>query len=382
MLGLAGCSVLPASGPSTNAVLDEGMKERTNSARYTVVSVSDDVLAVLSQRRPDATLVSFGGHPGRSADTRVGIGDSVTLTIWEAGAGGLFSASQTLPGAVAGNAAGSRSAAIPDQIVGRDGTIMVPYAGKIQAAGRSTFDIQGEVERALEGKAIQPQVLVTVTKPVSNMVTVIGEATAGARIPLSPKGDRVLDVIAAAGGARTPTTETFIQLTRGSRSVRVAMSRVISDPRENIYVRPGDVITVIRDPQFFMTYGATGRTAEINFETEGVTLAQALTKAGGLVDSRASPHGVFVFRMETVAVARALGVDNPNARFGDRVKVVYHVNLRDPNSFFLSSQMRIFHRDLIFVSNAPLSDVQKVLQIFNMVASPVAQGASIANAVN
>ena len=371
-VALAGCSALPSAGPSASAVLEETTAPA--EARYSVVTVDETVANVLKGRAADATLASFGGYRGGSADTRVGVGDTVSLTIWEAGAGGLFAP----PPVTAAAASGSRAAPIPDQLVGRDGAIMVPYAGRVRAAGRTTFEIQREIERALEGKAIQPQVLVNVSRPASNTVTVIGESTTGARVPLSPKGDRVLDVIASAGGVRSPTTETFIQLTRGARSARVAMTRVVADARENVYVRPGDVVTVIRDPQFFMAYGATGRSADIPFDGEGVTLAQALTKAGGLLDHRADPEGVFVFRLETIAVARALGADKPAARVGDRVKVVYHVNLRDPNGLFMASSFRIFHRDLVYVSNATLSDVQKFMQLFNLVASPVAQGASIA----
>lgn len=373
---LAGCSSLPSSGPTASAILEETTVP--TEARYSVVTVDEQVASVLKGRAADATLSSFGGYGGGSADTRVGVGDTVSLTIWEAGAGGLFAPPVVVSATTAG---GSRAAPIPDQLVGRDGAIMVPYAGRVRAAGRTTYEIQRQIERALEGKAIQPQVLVSVTRPLSNTVTVIGESTAGARVPLSPKGDRVLDVIASAGGVRSPTTETFIQLTRGPRTARVAMSRIVSDQRENVFVRPGDLVTVIRDPQFFMAYGATGRSADIPFDGEGVTLAQALTKAGGLLDYRADPEGVFVFRLETLAVARALGADTPSARIGNRVKVVYHVNMRDPNGLFMASNFRIFHRDLIYVSNAPLSDVQKFMQLFNLLASPVAQGASISNLV-
>ena len=376
-VALGGCSALPTSGPTASAVLDEAARTDAGEARYSVVEVDERVVATLRRRPQDATLASFGGYQGGASDVRVGVGDSVSLTIWEAGAGGLFSA--TVPGAPL--SAGSRAAAIPDQLVGRDGAIMVPYAGRVRAAGRTTFDIQRQIERALEGKAIQPQALVTVARPVSNSVTVIGEATTGARVPLSPKGDRILDVIASAGGARTATTETFIQLTRGPRTARVAMTRVVADMRENVYVRPGDVVTVIRDPQYFLAYGATGRSADVPFDGDNMTLAQALTKAGGLLDHRADPQGVFVFRLETPAIARALGVDSPNARMGERYKVVYHLNFRDPNALFTAQQMRIFHRDLIYVSNAPLSDVQKFMMLFNLIASPVAQGASVTAAV-
>lgn len=374
---LSGCSALPTAGPTTSAVLDERTKEQGAEARYSVVNVDERVIDALRRRPQDATLSSFGGYRGGASDLRVGVGDTVTMTIWEAGAGGLFSS----PTPIVANASGSRAAAIPDQVVGRDGTLSVPYAGRVRAAGRTLYQIQRQVEMALQGKAIQPQVLATVTHPRSNTVTVVGESTTGARVPLSPKGDRVLDAIASAGGVRSPVTETFIQLTRGSQTARVSMTRVVSDSRENVYVFPGDVITVIREPQYFMAYGATERTAEIPFDAEGTTLAQAIVRAGGLLDERADPDGVFVFRLEKLTVAHALGADTPASRFGDRYKVVYHLNFRDPNAMFAAQQMRIFHRDLIYVSNAPLSDVQKFMQLFSLVVSPVAQGAGLSSAV-
>lgn len=377
-LVLAGCSSLPTSGPRASTVLEEKGDEQSSAARYSVVELDERVVDALRRRPTDASLASLGGHRGGAADTRVGVGDAVSLTIWEAGAGGLFSAGAPL---AAGTAigAGSHASAIPEQIVSRDGMIMVPYAGRVRAAGRSTSQIARQIENALQGKAIQPQALVTVTRPLSNTVTVIGESVNGARVPLSPKGDRVLDVVAQAGGVRSSASETMIQIQRGGRTARASMARIAADASQNVYVRPGDVITVLRDPEFFMALGATGRSADIPFDGVRLTLAQALSKAGGLIDSRADPEGVFVFRLETPEVARALGAATENARLGSRYKVAYHVNLRDPNQFFLAQQMQIFNRDLLYVSNATLSDAQKFMQLFSLVATPAAQGASIAN---
>jgi polysaccharide export outer membrane protein len=272
---------------------------------------------------------------------------------------------------------GSKSATIPDQAVGRDGAISVPYAGRVRVLGRSTAEVQLVVEKALEGKAIQPQVLVNVTRPISNTATVGGEVTQGARVPLSMKGDRLLDVVATAGGIRAPVNETFVQLARGDRTARVALSRVVSDPRENIYIRPGDVLTLVREPQVFIAYGATGRNAEVPFDADGITLSQALAKAGGLIDSRSDPAGVFIFRYEPEGVARQLRPNSSLIERGRMTPVVYRLNLRDANNLFVAQNFRIFSKDVIYVSNASLTDVQKVLQIFNMVASPVATGASI-----
>ena len=283
------------------------------------------------------------------------------MTIWEASAGGLFSA----PLISDKMSAGSNSATIPEQVVGRDGAITVPYAGRVHVAGRTTRAVQGDIETALQGKAIQPQVLVNVTRSVSNTVSVGGEVAAGARVPLSVKGDRLLEVIAAAGGVRAPVNETYVELSRGATTSRVPLSRVIANPRENIYLQPNDVVTLVRDPQTFIAYGATGRNAEIPFDADGINLALALAKAGGLDDNRSDPQGVFIFRYEPASIARALRPDSPLIVPGHLTPVVYRLNLRDANSLFVEQNFRIANRDLIYVSNAPFTEVEKVMGVLN-----------------
>ena len=219
---LAACSAIPNSGPSADDIVQQA--GTTTLPRYEVVDIDSSVVDILRQPGPDSFLAHFGDYRP-SVEPRIGVGDGVSVTIWEASAGGLFSAP------LVGDkfSTGSKSATIPDQVVGRDGAISVPYAGRIHVAGRTTRDVQTIVERALEGKAIQPQVLINVTRSVSNSVTVTGEVVNGARVPLTIAGDRIMDVIAAAGGLRAPVNETYVQLSRGSTVVRVPMTRVASD---------------------------------------------------------------------------------------------------------------------------------------------------------
>jgi polysaccharide export outer membrane protein len=371
---LTGCASLPTSGPSADDVLQQSVTGQAQN--YAVIDVSPAVVDILLSRRADSLLGSFGDYRP-SVDPRIGVGDTLAVTIWEATAGGLFSA----PLLADRFSTGSKSATIPEQVVGRDGSITVPYAGRIRVAGLSIDQVQRTVERALDGKAIQPQVLVSIVKPTSNSVTVTGEVSGGARIPLSVKGDRVMDVIAAAGGLRAPVNETFIQLSRGERTARVAMSRVVRDPRQNIFMRPNDVVTLVREPQTFVAYGATGRNAEVPFDAEGISLSEAIAKAGGLLDYRADPAGVFILRYEPEAVARVLIPGSPLLQPGRSVPIVYRLNLRDASSMFVSQRFRIFAKDVLYVSNAPITEAQKGLQVFYMLAAPVGTAAALSSAV-
>ncbi|MGV7033211.1 polysaccharide biosynthesis/export family protein [Methylobacterium symbioticum] len=368
-----GCSVLPAAGPTARQV-DAGAEVATPDglfARYEIIDITPAVVEALRTRPLDSLLASFGDHRP-SLEPVIGIGDYVSISVWEAGSGGLFSG----PLVADRFSAGSKSALIPEQVVGRDGAISVPYAGRIQVLGRRPQDVQSLIENELAGKAIQPQVLVSVTKPLSQTVTVTGEAAAGARIPLTMRGDRLLDVVASAGGVRSPVNETFIRLSRGTLTATVPMTTVVSNPRENIYLRPGDVLTLVRDPQTFLAVGALGNATELPFSAEGITLAQALAKARGLSDFQADPTGTYIFRFEPAAVVRKL---NPASKLlgSPLVPVVYRVDMRDPNSLFLTQAFRMRNRDLVYVSNAPFTELQKVLSVFSTVASPIAGAASV-----
>jgi polysaccharide biosynthesis/export protein len=136
-------------------------------------------------------------------------------------------------------------------------------------------------------------------------------------------------------------------------------------------------LTLIRDPQTFIAFGATGRNAEIPFDAEGITLAQALAKAGGLLDFRSDPQGVFVFRYEPESVARALRPNSTLIEHGRLTPIVYRLNLRDASSLFTEQGFHIANRDLIYVSNAPLVDVQKVVDIFSTALSPAGSAAEV-----
>src|ERR1700753_251582 len=175
VLAAAGCSAIPSQGPSASDITAE---RSAPVQRFELVDLDMSVAKVLGTRRADKTIASFGDYRP-STQLRIGIGDEVSVTIWEAAAGGLFSA----PLVTDKFTTGSKSATIPPRAVDRDGVITVPYAGPVHVAGHTPREVQAAVEQALEGKAIQPQVLVSVTRSPSNTASILGEVVVGARVP-------------------------------------------------------------------------------------------------------------------------------------------------------------------------------------------------------
>lgn len=360
---------MPAAGPATASFTSQSASSRF---ALPVVDVTPEVLAAQKLRTPLSLAARVGTGSARS-DLRIARGDTVQISLWEAPPGTLFSATTTTGQAVSN----SSTVQIPAQTVGGDGTVGVPYAGRIRAVGETPASVEGKIVKALEGKAVQPQALVTVQRSAANAVTVTGEVAGGARVPLSSGGERVLDVIAAAGGLRAPVNESVVQLTRGKSSARALFETLVRNGTENVYVRPGDTVTVMREPRSFTALGATGKNAEIPFEASGVTMAEAVAKAGGLVDYRADASGVFLFRFEEDAVARQLfPVDSQGP--ARPVPVIYRFNLKAPETLVAMSVFRIVPKDMIYVSNAPGAELQKFMSLVQGLVSPSLTAASVA----
>ena len=377
VIALAGCTWLPTAGPTKREVLSEGSGP---VPPFDVVTVDDQVVHVLnSQTIP--TFATVFGRDGRPPEPKINVGDGISIMIWEAGGNGLFSQSSML-GSLSGTntlSSGSRPAEIPEQIVQRDGFISVPFSDRIQALGRTPVEVAADIRRHLLGKAVDPQVIVSVATSVGNTVTVQGEVQKAALIPLSPYGMHVLDVIAAAGGYHTPDFETYVKLSRRGSTVSIPLSMLINDPAQNIFVWPGDTLTLVALPRVFEAFGATAKDAEIPFNAENVSLAQALAKASGLLDERADPAGVFLIRYEQPAVVNAIDAhpiaENDNAP----IPVVYHLDFSALHSYFLADRFPMHDKDIIYVADATSDTLLKFFNLLGTLTNPIVTGFVLKN---
>ena len=319
---------------------------------------------MLAKRRYQLFSESLGTDRGPAND--IGSGDVLEINIWEAPPATLFGGGVSDPR----SPSSVRSTTLPEQMVDRDGFITVPFAGRIRAAGQSAQAVEAEIARKLKGKANQPEALVRTVRNASSTVTVVGEVSSSVRMPLTAGGERLLDALAAAGGVRQPVSKLTLQVTRGNTFQSLPLDVVIRDPKQNVYLRAGDVVTAIFQPLSFVALGATGKNDEINFEAQGINLAQALARVGGLQDLRSDPRGVFVFRFEPES-ALTWSKQPVTTTPDGQVPVVYRIDLRNPNSFFVMQNFPISNKDVVYVSNAPAAELQKFLNLVFSVAYPV-----------
>lgn len=376
VLMLSGCATLPTAGPSTGAV-NRTDGQQTNSAPILVVDATDAVAGrLMTAYRAPAFAEVLGDAP--LLGTTAGAGDALDITIWEAPPAVLFgtaalTSSSGLAGASSTVAATTvRQNEMPSQVVGADGKIDVPFAGRINAAGRSPQDIARDIKARLTGKAHDPQVVVRLARNAASNVTVIGDVANSVRMPLTAKGERLLDALASAGGVKQPVGKMTVQVTRGAVVKAMPLDAVIKDPRQNIRLQADDIVTLLFQPYSFTILGAARVNQEIPFEGTGLTLSQALGRIGGLDDQRANPKGVFIFRLEDPVLFRQEGQPQPILTSDGKVPVIYRVDMKDPKTLFVAQSFPIRDKDVMYISNAPLADFSKFLQAVSQIVFPIA----------
>jgi polysaccharide export outer membrane protein len=354
-----------ASGPSTGAVAKAPLRD----GRVRAIALNETVVRSVVAAESRDTFASKLGSVGQR-NGLIGAGDVLDISIWEAPPAVLFSSGAS---SAVGTGAPSvaQGANFPSQMVDADGAISIPFAGRVRAVGRAPDDVAIDIESRLKGKAHDPQVLVRIGNNKGGGVTVVGDVANSRNVPLTTRNERLLDALAEAGGVRQPVDKVLIQVTRDKTVVTRPLGAIIRDPRENVPLMSNDVITALYQPYSFQALGALGSNAEVPFEGTGISLAQAIARVGGLQDNRANIKGVFIFRFEDPAALP------PEIRLGapltpeGKVPVIYRVDMSDPSTFFVMQTFPMRDKDIVYVSNAPLVDLQKFTSLVSQMAFSV-----------
>ena len=353
---LGGCSSLPSSGPTAGQVI-KSVNGPGNVLGYRIVDIDGQVLGDLSKDDAQATP-ALTQLTGVSRNDTIGPGDVLAISIYEVGVS-LFSGGGTLRSLGDGFDPSARGEPLASVPVDADGTIKLPYVGRLAVAGRTPAEVEEMIENGLAGKSQSPQVLVTIRTNISNTVYVAGEVRKPGRIDLSVARERLLDAVAIAGGTVQVTDDMLVRFTRNGRTVEERLGLIASGTAQNVILLPGDRIELLRRPRSFTVFGATLRAQQIPFETGTLSLAEAVARAGGPNDNSADPSAVFLFRFD--AARRTDTVEVP---------VIYRLNMMNPASYFLSQRFAMHDKDVIYIANAAANQPAKLVNIINQLFSP------------
>jgi polysaccharide biosynthesis/export protein len=367
---MLGACALPAAAP-TSLQLENSIGQA--DFPYHLVRVDSRVVSILQGVRGTTFGPTFRGRARYAATNALRAGDVVSITVYETGGstlfpppsagGGTFGTGSAQPNSIqAGNST------IPAQVVEADGTISVPFVGRLKVTGRTPGQVGKMIEQELRGKAVEPQVIVSLVNNATNTATVGGDVNGPRPVPLSLRGEKLLDVIAAAGGAKYAPYETYVEVVRGETTGKALLQSVVSNAGDNIVIRPNDQIFLTRNPRSFAVLGATQKVAQYPFETERVSLAEAIARAGGPIDTIGDPSGIYLFRYEPWPVAKEIlasqNIDVAQHGTGSGfVPILYQIALDGANGYFYAQAIQMRDKDVILITNAEATQLQKSLTI-------------------
>ena len=269
---------------------------------------------------------------------------------------------------------GQTTRTLPPLTVEADGDVLIPYAERVHVAGLTPNGAAEAIRDALVGKAVNPQVIVSFVSNGGNTATVGGEAASPRPIALSLRGERLLDAIGQAGGSKWPAPDTDVDIIRGARRARVRLQTIVENPTEDIVVKPNDQIFLTHDPRSFTVLGASQKVSQYTFDVPHVSLAEAVGRAGGAVDTIGNPAAIYLFREEPTALAESVlqvsqaikpqASDRPAVSMNmPRVKIVYKLNMNSGEGYFLAQKVAILDKDVILIANA---DGTQLLKLFTL----------------
>lgn len=354
---LSGCASLPRDGPS-GASVNEGATTSEALGNYALVPLTYAV----TERIKAAPPQFFGSLATAGSELPVdviGEGDTLAVSIYDP-SGSLFGG-----GVSSGAGVSSGSQALPGVVVNRNGSVSIPFAGAVQVAGLTSTEAAAEIRRALAGKVANPQVLVAIASNVSNSINVLGDVQRPGRASIGVNSDRVLDVLAAAGGSARSTDDLIITIQRDGQIYTAPLGVVTTEASENVRLQRGDVVNVIYKPRRFSTFGALNAVTQVDMPAGPMTLTGAMSRVGGLDTRTANARRVLVFRFERPEVAQALGVTQPPTPRG--VPIVYELNFNDAASVFAATNMQIMPEDVIYVPLAGAAEVRKFFEFVQTV---------------
>jgi polysaccharide export outer membrane protein len=372
----AGCSTaVPNNGPVALMVENSGVTKSSYKipsvgTAYDVVKVDERVANNVTALGAPSLVRTFGlgGAPGTPV---IGVGDELQVTIFEAGPDGLFSTNE------------HKSTTVP-VVVQPDGHGQIPYAGSVLFAGKTLEGARQEIAQALKAKAVEPDVIVGMSKNISRTASVQGAVGNPQIVQLGLAPAPLSSVIAMAGGPQKAPYDTYVTLTRGRKTSTVLLQSVIDNPKDDIYIVPRDKIFLTYDPQSFTALGASVKAGRIPFETSTLSLVEATALAAGAQPTLADPKGYFIFRYEYEAVYRQVVGES---RFEELLSkgmmankdglypIVYRIDMTDPQSYIVAQSFPVRSKDVLYLAHHPATDFVKFTTI---IATPISIARNVA----
>ena len=350
---------LPQVGPNKRQIYKGSVQQEGDAF---VVSVNDRVTRATAITPALGFSDAFKNAATLGSDI-IRPGDILGLTIWENVDDGLLSTETS-------------SATILEEVqVDGSGFIFVPYAGRIRASGNSPEAIRRIITSKLAEQTPDPQVQVRRVAGDGSTVSLIGSMGGQGVFAIERPTRTLSTMLARAGGVTIAPEIAQITVIRGKERGKIWFQDLYDHPELDIALRGGDRILVEEDSRAFTALGATGGQSRVPFESQNLSALEAIAQVGGLNSATADPTGIFIFRNEPAEVANVvMGRDDLQGA----QRLVYVLDLTQPNGMFQARDFVIRDSDTIYVTEAPFTQWNKAISALTGSATSVQALSSLA----
>lgn len=320
------------------------------AASFAVQTVSRDTLPMMKDWPNSHPVADLGWirHSATNSDPLIEAGDTVSLIVWDNDETSLLSTpSQNV-------------IQLPNLRVSTSGTVFLPYADEVYIARMTPDEARLAIQNKLLSIIPSAQVQLQFASGSNNSVELLSGVPQPGRYPLLDRSTTLTSILALGGGIPSTLTNPQITLSRGGKLYRTSATTLMSNPQMDTTMRGGDKIFVEAEKRYFLSLGAAGKEAIVNFPHDRLTALEAMSLMGGVNQSTANPKGILILRDYPQSAVRTDG-SGPS-----KDRMVFALDLTNADGLFSAGEFAIQDRDLVLVTQ---SDLVNTKTIFGLIGS-------------
>lgn len=248
-------------------------------------------------------------------------------------------------------------------VVDEEGCLYYPHVGRFQVKGLTVVEVREKLTAALNKVLRNPQVDVKVLRYRSQQVFVGGEVRNAGLHSVTDVPFSLAEAVNRAGGF-LPTADTSrITLARGEQKWTVSYLDLVAKGNRlgRLLLRAGDTVHVAhRDESPVYVMGELRNPKSVPLMHGRLSLAQALSEAGGIMPGQADPRSIYVLRRGDA----------------DSAVEVYHLDAGNPVAMVLADRFPLQPRDMVFVDAGSLVRWNRVVSLLLPTVSALTNTAS------
>ena len=359
MVSLSACSTLPRGAAVEKEILKNADEPASDIAVYPVTRTF--LPSVATWPRNGSRSYSWISHSNGSNAQVIRAGDSLDVLVWDSGENSLLTGPE------------QRVATLPAIRVSENGTIFVPYVGKVKVSGRTPDSARALIQRQLEAIVPSAQVQLAMIEGRGNSIDLVGGVNNPGNIMMPDQNFSVLAAISAGGGVNNGLENPQVKLVRSQNIYAISVDRLYDNPTLDTRLHGGDKVIIEDDRRYFLSLGAAGSEAQFSFNRDDVSALDALSIIGGVNDTRADPKGILILR-EYKASAVSAGTRGPR-----KTRVVFTLDLTTSDGLFSARNFHIQSGDLVLATESPITKTRTILGLVGTAFGLVRAAGNISN---